>query len=87
MLYGVSYYFEYQPMDRLDEDVAMMAAAKINYARIGDSIWSLCEPTEGEVDLDWLQRVLDALHAAGIKVIITTPTYGSRRGCTAGIRR
>jgi beta-galactosidase len=75
MLYGVSYYFEYQPMDRLAEDVAMMAAAKINYARIGDSIWSLSEPVEGEIDLDWLERVLDALHQAGIKVIITTPTY------------
>lgn len=75
MLYGVSYYYEYQPFDRLDEDVRMMAEAGINYARIGDSIWSLCEPTEGEFDLDWLRRVLDALHEAGIQVVITTPTY------------
>ncbi len=75
MLYGVSYYYEYQPFDRLDEDVRMMAEAGIDYARIGDSIWSLCEPTEGEFDFDWLQRVLDALHAADIQVVITTPTY------------
>lgn len=75
MLYGVSYYFEYQPFDRLDDDVRMMAEAGIDYARIGDSIWSLCEPREGEFDLDWLERVLDALHAAGIQTILTTPTY------------
>lgn len=75
MLYGVSYYWEYQPFDRLDKDVSMMADAGINYARIGDSIWSLCEPSPGAFDLDWLQRVLDAMHAAGIKIILTTPTY------------
>lgn len=75
MLYGVSYYYEYQPFDRLDDDVRMMVEAGINYARVGDSIWSLCEPREGEFDLDWLQRVLDALHAAGIQVVLTTPTY------------
>jgi len=75
LLYGVSYYYEYQPFDRLDDDVRMMVEAGINYARVGDSIWSLCEPREGEFDLDWLQRVLDALHAAGIQVVLTTPTY------------
>lgn len=75
MLYGVSYYFEYQPMDRLEEDVTMMTDAGINYARLGDSIWSLCEPREGEFHLEWLQRVLDRLHRAEIAVILTTPTY------------
>lgn len=75
MLYGVSYYWEYQPFERLDEDIAMMVEAKINYARVGDSIWALCEPVEGRFELDWLQRVLDALHEAGIKIIFTTPTY------------
>ena len=47
MLYGVSCYFEHQPMDRLADGVAMMAAAKINYARIGDSVWSLSGPGPG----------------------------------------
>ena len=75
MLYGVSYYHEYQPFDRLDEDVRMMADAGINYARIGDSIWALCEPAEGRFELDWLRPVLDALHQAGIAVVLTTPTY------------
>ncbi|MFC7406404.1 beta-galactosidase [Georgenia alba] len=75
MLYGVSYYPEYQPFDRLEQDVEMMRAAGINYARLADSIWTLCEPAEGQVDVSWLGPVLDALHAAGIKVVLCTPTY------------
>lgn len=75
MLYGVSYYWEYQPYERLDEDLAMMRAATINYARVGDSIWALCEPEEGRFELDWFERVLDGLHGAGIQVILATPSY------------
>lgn len=75
MYYGASYYFEYLPYDRLDEDVRMMQAAGLNYQRVGDSVWALCEPAEGVFELDWLDRVLDALHGAGIAVLLATPTY------------
>lgn len=75
MLYGVSYYHEYQPYERLEEDARMMREADISYARVGDSVWSLCEPSDGRFELDWLERILDALHEAGIAVILTTPTY------------
>lgn len=75
MLFGVSYYYEYQPYDRLADDVRMMRDAGINYARVGDSVWALCEPTEGRFELEWVARVLDALHGAGIDVVLVTPTY------------
>ena len=75
MLYGVSYYLEYQPYDRLEADVEMMQAANINFARVGDSIWALCEPEEGTFALDWFARVLDALHQARTQVVLATPTY------------
>lgn len=75
MLFGVSYYHEYQPYDRLAEDVRMMRAAGINYARLGDSVWALCEPAEGRFETDWLRPVLDALHADGIQVVLVTPSY------------
>lgn len=75
MLFGVSYYHEYQPFDRLADDIRMMRDAGITYARLGDSIWALCEPREGEFHLDWLQPVLDGLHDAGIQVVLVTPTY------------
>jgi beta-galactosidase len=73
--YGSSYYFEYLPFDRLSEDVRMMREANVNYQRIGDSIWTLLEPEEGRFELDWLQPILDAMHGAGIKVLLATPTY------------
>ena len=34
LLYGVAYYYEYLPYDRLDEDIKMMKAAGINVVRI-----------------------------------------------------
>jgi beta-galactosidase len=75
MLYGASYYYEYQPYERLDEDVRMMHEAGISFVRMGDSIWSRCEPAEGRFDFDWLRRVLDAFQDADIKVVLCTPTY------------
>ena len=37
LLYGVAYYDEYMPYDRLAEDVKMMKAANINVVRIASS--------------------------------------------------
>lgn len=75
LLYGVAYYDEYMPYDRLDKDVEMMKAAGINVVRIAESTWSTCEPQEGIFDFSHVIRVLDAMEAAGISVIIGTPTY------------
>ena len=75
ILYGVAYYDEYMPYDRLDKDVEMMKAAGINLVRIAESTWSTCEPQEGIFDFSHVIRVLDAMEEAGISVIIGTPTY------------
>ena len=37
ILFGVAYYDEYSPYDRLDADVRMMQQAGINVVRIGES--------------------------------------------------
>jgi beta-galactosidase len=75
VLYGVSYYPEYMPTDRLDKDVEMMRQAGITVVRVGESSWGKWEPREGEFDFAWMQRVLDRLQQAGIKAILGTPTY------------
>lgn len=75
LLYGVAYYDEYMPCDRLDKDVEMMKAAGINVVRIAESTWSTCEPQPGVFDFSHVVRVMDAMEAAGISVIIGTPTY------------
>ncbi len=75
VLYGVSYYWEYMPYERLEKDVQMMEKAGINLVRLGESTWGVMEPSDGKFDFDWLERVIDRLHKAGIKVILGTPTY------------
>lgn len=75
ILFGVAYYPEYHRTDRLDVDLDLMAAAGITVIRVGESVWSTWEPTNGHFELDWMQRVLDGAHARGIRVILGTPTY------------
>lgn len=75
ILYGVAYYHEYMPSERLDDDVKLMKEAGISVVRVGESTWSLFEPREGEFDFAWMDRIIDKMHEAGIKVILGTPTY------------
>ena len=75
VLYGASYYHEYMPYERLEKDVELMERAGITFARVGESTWGVLEPRDGEFDFAWLEKVIDRLHKAGIKVILGTPTY------------
>ena len=75
VLYGVAYYAEYQPYDRLERDLDLMAQAGLTVIRVGESVWSTWEPEDGRFELEWLAPVLDGAHARGIKVILGTPTY------------
>jgi beta-galactosidase len=71
----VAYYAEYQPYDRLERDLDLMADADLTVIRVGESVWSTWEPEDGRFDLDWLEPVLDGAHQRGISVILGTPTY------------
>ena len=73
--YGASYYPEYMPYERVDKDIELMKQAGISIVRVGESTWSSWEPKDGEFQFAWMDRVLDKLNAAGIKVILGTPTY------------
>ena len=79
ILYGAAYYNEYMPADlqpgRLEKDVALMKDAGISVVRMGESTWSLWEPEDGHFEYAWMDRVVDAMGKAGIKVIMGTPTY------------
>ena len=75
LLYGVAYYDEYMPYDRLEKDVQMMKEAGINVVRIAESTWSTVEPQDGVFDFSHIDRVLNAMQKAGISVILGTPTY------------
>jgi beta-galactosidase len=83
ILYGAAYYNEYMPPDaphpgqpdRLASDVALMKDSGINVVRMGESTWSLWEPEDGRFEYAWMDRIVDAMGKAGIKVIMGTPTY------------
>jgi beta-galactosidase len=75
ILYGVAYYHEYMPYERLETDVKLMQDAGISVVRLGESSWSLFEPKEGVFEFAWMDRIIDRMHKAGIKVILGTPTY------------
>lgn len=75
VLYGAAYYHEYMPSERLDEDIRLMKEAGVNMVRVGESTWALFEPQEGNFQFAWMDRILDKMHAAGIKVVLGTPTY------------
>ena len=79
ILYGAAYYNEYMPADlqpgRLEKDVALMKDAGISVVRMGESTWSLWEPSDGHFEYAWMDRVVEAMGKAGIKVIMGTPTY------------
>jgi beta-galactosidase len=75
VLYGAAYYSEYMPYERLDKDIALMKDANLTVVRMGESTWSLWEPEDGRFDYAWMDRVVDAMSKAGIKVILGTPTY------------
>ncbi|MHA7238727.1 beta-galactosidase [Arthrobacter sp. TMS1-12-1] len=75
VLFGAAYYAEYHQSPRMIEDLDLMREAGFSVIRVGESVWSTWEPTDGEFDLEWLAPVLDAAHERGIDVIIGTPTY------------
>lgn len=75
MLFGASYYHEYQPYERLEADLELMVQARFSVIRVGESTWASYEPKPGEISFAALRRVVDAATAAGLKVIVGTPTY------------
>ena len=71
---GVCYYPEHWPEAQWAEDAARMAALGLTWVRIGEFAWSRLEPQPGKLDFDWLDRAIATLGAAGLKVVLGTPT-------------
>ncbi len=51
-----------------------MVEAGINFVRMGEFAWCVFEPSPGQYEFDWLDRVVDQMGANGIETIICTPT-------------
>lgn len=51
-----------------------MRALGLTTVRIGEFAWSRLEPDPGRYEFDWLDRAIETLGAAGLRVVIGTPT-------------
>ena len=71
---GVCYYPEHWPEEVWAEDAARMAEAGLTWVRIGEFAWSRLESEPGHLDFDWLDRAIETLGAAGLQVVLGTPT-------------
>ncbi|MDB5833206.1 MAG: beta-galactosidase, partial [Caballeronia sp.] len=74
MRLGVCYYPEHWPESMWKDDAARMKALGIDRVRIAEFAWSRIEPTPGEYNWGWLDRAIDVLADAGLKVVMCTPT-------------
>ncbi len=74
MKLGCCYYPEHWPEEFWAEDARRMAAMGLQLVRIGEFAWSRIEPEPGHYDWGWLDRAIDTLHAAGLEIILGTPT-------------
>ncbi|MDZ4395239.1 beta-galactosidase, partial [Cypionkella sp.] len=71
---GVCYYPEHWPESQWVEDAARMTKLGLTWVRIGEFAWARMEPTPGSYDWGWLDRAIETLGAAGLKVVLGTPT-------------
>ena len=71
---GVCYYPEHWPEAVWAEDAARMVETGLNWGRSGEFAWSRLEPSPGDLQFDWLDRAVEVLGSAGLKVVMGTPT-------------
>ena len=71
---GVCYYPEHWPEEWWAKDAERMREAGISYVRIGEFAWSRYEPKRDQFDWGWLDRAIEVLGKAGLKVVLGTPT-------------
>ncbi len=71
---GVCYYPEHWPESFWAEDARRMRELGIVYVRIGEFAWSRLEPRRGEFEWGWLDRAFETLGAAGLRIVLGTPT-------------
>ncbi|MGL5315474.1 MAG: beta-galactosidase [Peptostreptococcaceae bacterium] len=60
--------------DILKEDMKLMNLANANTMTVGIFAWSALEPTEGNFNFEWLDKIIDDISNQGGRVILATPS-------------
>ncbi len=71
---GTCYYPEHWPEEIWAEDARRMAELGLAWVRIGEFAWSRLEPEPGHFDWDWMDRAVEMLAGAGLRIVLGTPT-------------
>ncbi|PKO15387.1 MAG: beta-galactosidase [Chloroflexi bacterium HGW-Chloroflexi-10] len=74
MRLGVCYYPEHWPESLWQQDADMMRELGLKIVRLGESSWAKLEPTPAHYNWDWLDRIVQILHTAGMEIVLGTPT-------------
>jgi beta-galactosidase len=74
VLHGGDYNPEQFPEAVWEEDLDLMKQASINIATLPVFGWGNLQPNEETWTFDWLDKVIDKLHGAGIKLCLATAT-------------
>ena len=74
VMLGVCYYPEHWPEQIWARDAQRMRDLGLTYVRIGEFAWGRLEKSEGQFTWEWMDRAIDTLGEAGLKVILGTPT-------------
>jgi len=72
--HGGDYNPEQWPPETWDADVALMQQSHFNVATVGVFSWISLQPEEDRFTFEWLDTILDKLHASGRAVCLATPT-------------
>ncbi len=73
---GSAWYPEHWDDAVVHHDLVLMRELGFNTVRVGEFAWARFEPEPGHYDTGWMLRAIDLAHAAGIGVIMCTPTAG-----------
>ena len=71
---GVCYYPEHWTEDMWISDAQSMYKNGIRWVRIAEFAWSRIEPEPKKFDWKWLDKAVDILGNAGLKIVMCTPT-------------
>lgn len=74
LAYGGDYNPEQWDRETWDEDVRLMQEAGVNVVSLAIFAWASIEPLEGQYDWEWLDDIVERLHAGGIRIALATAT-------------
>jgi beta-galactosidase len=74
MTLGTCYYPEHWPEERWPVDATLMRAVGLEVVRLAEFAWAKMEPALGQYEWGWLDRSMQILGDAGLRIVLGTPT-------------